>query len=63
MGAPWPAMLRSGLAVRYPLGLGVETDREGNLVDAHGRPNGLVAIGERLRPALFESTAVPELAR
>ncbi len=63
MGAPWPSLLQRGLAVRSPLGLGVESDREGNLLDARGAPNGLVALGGLLRPALFESTAVPELAR
>jgi uncharacterized NAD(P)/FAD-binding protein YdhS len=63
MGAPWPSLLRRGLALRSSLGVGVVTDREGNLLDARGEPNGLVALGGLLRPALFESTAVPELAR
>lgn len=63
MGAPWPSLIAQGLAVPCPLGLGVLSDAQGNLVAPDADPTGLAAIGGLLRPALFESTAVPEIAR
>jgi uncharacterized NAD(P)/FAD-binding protein YdhS len=42
-----------------PHGLGVQAAASG---EVRGAPAGLYALGSLLRPALFESTAVPELA-
>jgi hypothetical protein len=39
--------------------LGVQAAASG---EVHGAPAGLYALGSLLRPTLFESTAVPELA-
>jgi uncharacterized NAD(P)/FAD-binding protein YdhS len=63
MPEPWPSLLQRGLAIPAPTGLGVVTDQAGRVLDAGGAPSGLRVIGGLARPALFESTAVPELAR
>lgn len=53
---------RAGLLTPDPLRLGVETDEEGRLLDAHGQPvPGLYTLGPLRRPALWESTAIPEI--
>jgi uncharacterized NAD(P)/FAD-binding protein YdhS/predicted metal-dependent enzyme (double-stranded beta helix superfamily) len=57
------SLISRGLVVRDPLGLGVETTDEGALVDAMGRPSSrLYTLGGWRRPALWESTAIPELS-
>jgi uncharacterized NAD(P)/FAD-binding protein YdhS/predicted metal-dependent enzyme (double-stranded beta helix superfamily) len=44
------------------LGLGLETTADGNAIDAHGRCSpDLFVVGTLRKPALWESTAVPEL--
>jgi uncharacterized NAD(P)/FAD-binding protein YdhS/predicted metal-dependent enzyme (double-stranded beta helix superfamily) len=56
------SMISRGLVVRDPLGLGVETTDEGALVDAMGLPSSwLYTLGGWRRPALWESTAIPEI--
>ena len=55
--------LRShGMIVGDPLGIGIETGSEGAVIDRHGRESDvLFTLGGTRRPALWESTAVPEL--
>jgi uncharacterized NAD(P)/FAD-binding protein YdhS len=53
---------RAGWLVPDPLRLGVETDEHGRLLGADGAPvAGLFTIGPLMRPALWESTAIPEI--
>jgi len=53
---------RSGWLVADPLRLGVETNDEGRLIGADGvAVDGLFTIGPLRRPALWESTAIPEI--
>lgn len=53
---------RAGLLTPDPLRLGVETDDDGRLLDTHGHPvEGLFTLGPLRRPALWESTAIPEI--
>ena len=53
---------RSGWLVADPLRLGVETDADGRLLGADGEAvPGLFTIGPLRRPALWESTAIPEI--
>lgn len=55
-------MRRAGWLVPDPLRLGIETDVEGRLLDTNGAPvPGLFTIGPLRRPALWESTAIPEI--
>jgi uncharacterized NAD(P)/FAD-binding protein YdhS len=60
---PLVAQLRgAGWLVPDPLGLGVETDDDGALIDRDGRRvPGLYAIGPMLRPRLWETTSIPEI--
>ena len=45
-----------------PLGLGLDTDADGRLIDADGRPSGRLSLAGPLRKGLlWEHTAVPEL--
>lgn len=56
------SMLEAGLAAVDPLGLGLETDEEGRVLDAMGRVHlDAVVVGTLRKPALWETTAVPEL--
>ena len=53
---------RAGWLTPDPLGLGVETADDGTLLDAGGRRvEGLFTLGPLRRPALWESTAIPEI--
>lgn len=60
---PLVAQLRSvGWLTPDPLGLGIETEDDGGLIDRNGRRvPGLFAIGPMCRPRLWESTAIPEI--
>lgn len=60
---PLIAQLRgAGMLVPDPLGLGVETDAEGRMLDSAGRViEGLWALGALRRAKLWESTAIPEI--
>ena len=60
---PLVAQLRgAGWLVPDALGLGVETDEDGALVDRDGRRvPGLYAIGPMRRPGLWETTSIPEI--
>jgi uncharacterized NAD(P)/FAD-binding protein YdhS len=58
-GHLWPQLIGEGLAQPDQHGLGVQAAASG---EVHGAPAGLYALGSLLRPTLFESTAVPELA-
>ena len=52
----------AGLLTPDPLRLGVESGEDGRLLDAHGQPvDGLYTLGPLRRPALWESTAIPEI--
>lgn len=59
-GHLWPQLLGEGLVRPDPHGMGLLAAPTG---EVHGAPAGLYALGSLLRPALFESTAVPELAQ
>jgi uncharacterized NAD(P)/FAD-binding protein YdhS len=53
---------RAGRLVPDPLRLGVETADDGRLLDQDGQPvDGLFTLGPLRRPALWESTAIPEI--
>ncbi len=53
---------RSGLAGTDELGLGIRSDDECRLINAHGVPNPrIVIVGALRRGDLWESTAVPDL--
>jgi uncharacterized NAD(P)/FAD-binding protein YdhS len=52
----------AGLARPHPLGLGIDTGTGGAVLDAGGRPSGMLyAIGWLRRGELWESLAIPEL--
>jgi uncharacterized NAD(P)/FAD-binding protein YdhS len=56
------SLIEAGLARMDPLGMGLETDPLGRPVSRSGRSTGgLWVIGSLRRPALWETTAVPEL--
>lgn len=56
------ALRRAGHLVADPLGLGVETATDGTLLGRDGAPvEGLFTLGPLRRPALWESTAIPEI--
>ena len=56
------SLLRTSMAQEDALGLGIESDAQGRVLDANGQPApGLLVVGTLRRPALWESTAVPEL--
>lgn len=59
-GSLWPQLLGEGLVRPDPQGMGLQAAPTG---EVRGAPAGLYALGSLLRPALFESTAVPELAQ
>ncbi|HEX8617026.1 MAG TPA: FAD/NAD(P)-binding protein [Thermoanaerobaculia bacterium] len=53
---------RAGWLVPDPLRLGVETSADGRFIGADGQPvDGLFTLGPLRRPALWESTAIPEI--
>jgi uncharacterized NAD(P)/FAD-binding protein YdhS len=53
---------RAGWLTPDPLRLGIETDDDGRLVDQQGKSvAGLFTLGPLRRPALWESTAIPEI--
>ncbi|HET8715040.1 MAG TPA: FAD/NAD(P)-binding protein, partial [Holophagaceae bacterium] len=53
---------RAGWLMPDPLRLGVETGPGGEVLDREGRPvPGLFTLGPLRRPALWESTAIPEI--
>ncbi len=55
-------MRRAGWLVPDVLRLGVETDASGRMLSASGSPvHGLFTLGPLRRPALWESTAIPEI--
>ena len=55
-------LIDAGLARMDPIGLGLETDPLGRPLSHSGRSSGgLWVIGSLRRPALWETTAVPEL--
>lgn len=55
-------LLESGLVRTDALGLGLATDAEGALLDAHGRASGLLfTLGPLRRGDLWETTAIPEI--
>ncbi|MFM7809215.1 MAG: FAD/NAD(P)-binding protein [Planctomycetota bacterium] len=56
------SLIEAGFARMDPLGLGFETDQLGRPIGRDGRfTGGLWVIGSLRRPALWETTAVPEL--
>lgn len=55
-------MRRAGWLVPDPLRLGIETAPDGRLIGADGQPvDDLYTLGPLRRPALWESTAIPEI--
>ena len=55
-------MRRAGWLVPDPLRLGIETADDGRLIGADGQPvDHLYTLGPLRRPALWESTAIPEI--
>jgi uncharacterized NAD(P)/FAD-binding protein YdhS len=55
-------MRRAGWLVADPLRLGIETADDGRLLGADGAPvENLYTLGPLRRPALWESTAIPEI--
>jgi uncharacterized NAD(P)/FAD-binding protein YdhS len=55
-------LLADGLARREPLGVGLDTDAEGRLLDPAGQPHQSIhAIGPLRRGRLLETMAVPEI--
>lgn len=53
---------RAGWLVPDTLRLGIETAPDGRLIGAKGKPvDGLYTLGPLRRPALWESTAIPEI--
>lgn len=55
-------MRRAGWLVPDKLRLGVETDADGMLIGAGGKPvKGLYTMGPLRRPSLWESTAIPDI--
>ena len=59
-GHLWPQLIGEGLVRPDPHGMGLQAAPTG---EVRGAPAGLYALGNLLRPALFESTAVPEFAQ
>jgi uncharacterized NAD(P)/FAD-binding protein YdhS len=58
------ALIADGLARPDRLGLGLDTDPDGRLIDRSGRINAaLWAVGPLRRGGLWETTAVPEIRR
>ena len=58
------SLLAQGMAVPDALGLGLETDESGALIDSGGRSvDNLYYLGPMLRPRHWETTAVQELRR
>lgn len=56
------SLLRSGLARHDPLNMGIDTSKAGAVIDPSGSPSECIyAIGPVRKPALWESTAVPEI--
>ena len=56
------SLLHTGQAAEDALGLGIAADAHGRVLGANGQPTpGLLVVGTLRRPALWESTAVPEL--
>ena len=56
------SLLRTGMAQEDALGLGIQSDAHGRVLDTNGKPTpGLLVVGTLRRPAVWESTAVPEL--
>ena len=56
------SLIEAGLARMDPIGMGLETDPLGRPLGRTGRASGgLWIIGSLRRPALWETTAVPEL--
>lgn len=56
------SLIDAGEARMDPFGLGLETDLMGRPIDGLGRSSGgLWVVGSLRRPALWETTAVPEL--
>ena len=57
-------LIVDNLVLPDPLGLGLQAQRDGHLLDHDGKPRtNLFAIGSLLRGALWESTAIPEIRR
>ncbi len=57
------SLVDAGLACRAASGLGIDTDPDGYLLDADGRPNPrLVAMGALRRASDWETTSVPDIA-
>ncbi len=55
-------LLADGLARPDPLGLGLDADACGRVLDAAGRPHErIVTLGPTLRGKLYETTAIPEI--
>lgn len=55
-------LLADGLARIDPLRIGLDTDRQGRLIDAAGQVSRLVqAVGPASRAALWEITAIPDI--
>ncbi|GAA1017312.1 hypothetical protein Aple_033500 [Acrocarpospora pleiomorpha] len=55
-------LLADGLARPGPLGLGLDADGRGRVLDAAGRPDErIVTLGPTLRGKLYETTAIPEI--
>jgi uncharacterized NAD(P)/FAD-binding protein YdhS len=55
-------MRRAGWLTPDPLHLGIDTADDGRLLDADGQPvDDLYTLGPLRRPALWESTAIPEI--
>ncbi|HEU0335579.1 MAG TPA: hypothetical protein VFR43_03440, partial [Gaiellaceae bacterium] len=58
------SLLREGLVRPDPLGLGLDSDEDGWVLDAEGRPSPrLLLVGPLRKGRLWENTAVPELRR
>jgi uncharacterized NAD(P)/FAD-binding protein YdhS len=58
----WASLLASGHAALHRNGVGVRTDEDGRLLDAHGgaTPN-VLCVGAVRQGELWESTAIPDL--
>ncbi|GAA0974914.1 FAD/NAD(P)-binding protein [Acrocarpospora macrocephala] len=55
-------LLADGLVRPGPLGLGLDADACGRVLDAAGRPDDrIVTLGPTLRGKLYETTAIPEI--
>jgi uncharacterized NAD(P)/FAD-binding protein YdhS len=56
------SLVHAGMAQEDALGLGIQSDAHGRVLGTNGQPTpGLLVVGTLRRPALWESTAVPEL--